>query len=204
MPEPTRQPLTAKQKAGTGAAAIALILGAVYANEGGYVNDKHDPGGETNLGITRAEARRNGFDGKMIDLRKHCTSDKDVCADKIYTQKYIFAPGFGPMVDIAPAVAEELVDTAVNMGPARPSRWFQQAVGAPVDGHVGKATIVAYVRLEQRVGKLTACIQTLNALDARQLAEYQRLVRVNPSLQRYYKGWTHNRIGNVDRKRCRL
>lgn len=198
------KPLTTAQKTGGGiAGAIALILAAVYANEGGYVNDRHDPGGETNHGITIAVARDNGFTGRMIDLKRRCTSDAEVCADKIYTEKYILKPGFGPFIEIAPAIAEELVDTAVNMGPPRPSKWLQEAVGAPVDGKIGKVTVAAYIRLEQRLGKERACVQTLDFLDNRQAAEYLRLIRVNPVLAKYRKGWLNNRIGNVDRARCR-
>lgn len=194
-------------KVGIGKASLATglvgaLLAGVYALEGGYVNDRDDPGGETNHGITIAEARRNAYKGRMIDLQKHCQSDADVCADSIYFEKYIIKPGFGPMVILAYPVAKELVDTGVNMGPDRPSRWFQQAVGAPVDGKVGNQTITAYITLTERVGKRAACVQTLDKLDAAQKAEYLRLIRVNPVLVKYKKGWLNNRIGNVNRKEC--
>jgi len=41
--------------------AFDLLIG----NEGGYVNNPSDPGGETNWGITRAVAVDNGYTGSI-------------------------------------------------------------------------------------------------------------------------------------------
>lgn len=207
QPAPTqRSPLTGKQKAG---GAIALILAAVYAVEGGYTDHKSDPGGPTNFGVTQQVARQAGYTGDMRDFAKHCVKPGDVCADSIYTERYIRAPGYMPLVEIAPAVAQELVDTAVNMGPPRPNRWFQQSLnelsGLPplaVDGKIGPATIARYQSLANAYGKAPTCRAVLARLDAKQAAEYARLVRVNPRLKVFYKGWTRHRIGNVDPTTC--
>lgn len=183
-----------------GGAAIAAILAAVFTVEGGYVNNPADPGGETNMGITKRVAVAHGYTGPMAILPKQTAAD-------IFTKSYIDKPGFRPMVELEPSVAEELVDTAVNMGPPRPSRWFQQTLvqqGFPivVDGMVGPATILAYRNFQRKAGRVRSCIVTLDALDARQSAEYDRLVRVNPALKQFRKGWQRNRIGNVDRMKC--
>lgn len=192
-----------KGKAGLAVGLIGALLAGVYVNEGGYVNDPIDPGGETNHGITIAEARRNDYTGRMRDLKRHCEGDADVCADSIYYDKYIMKPGYGPMVIIAFPVAKELVDTGVNMGPPRPSRWFQQAVGAqPVDGKVGPKTIEAYINFAARLGKPAACKSVLDYMDRKQEEEYLRLIRVNPKLIKYKRGWLRTRIGNVNRKEC--
>lgn len=189
-------------KAGLATGLFGLLLAGVYAVEGGYVNDKDDPGGETNHGITVAEARKNNYVGRMRDLQRHCQGDDDVCADSIYYDKYIMKPGFGPMVVISYPVAKELIDTGINMGPPRPSRWFQQAVGATPDGKVGPQTITAYITFAQKYGAKNACVAVLNYMDDRQREEYLRLIRINPKLAKYRKGWLNNRIGNVDRKEC--
>lgn len=189
--------VTAKRTSG----AIAIILAAIFAVEGGYVNDSRDPGGETNLGITKRVAVEHGYTGPMRNLPK----DK---AGEIYVSTYIARPGLLPMVEIEPAVAEELVDTGVNMGPLRPSRWFQQSLnevcgsGLVVDGKIGAGTIGAYRSCQMRLGGRGLCIRILDRLDAKQSAEYDRLVRVNPSLTRFRKGWQNHRIGNVDRAKC--
>ena len=198
---------------------IPGILASIYANEGGYVNHPSDPGGPTNHGVTEKVARKAGYKGDMREFRKHCSEQHAVCADLIYTRDYIEKPGFMPLVSIDPPVVNELVDTAVNMGPARPSKWFQQSLneladaGLKVDGDVGPATVKAYRDYQARqvqsfrfvspdMGKIVACVLMLDKLDAKQLAEYDRLVKVNPRLKTFYRGWTNHRIGNVSRERC--
>ena len=40
------------------------------------------------------------------------------------------------------------------------------------------------------------------ALDAKQLAEYDRLIRANAKLKVFRKGWVNHRIGNVSLENC--
>ena len=197
-------------KVGTAiAAAIATILGGVYANEGGFVDNPNDPGGATRYGVTQAVARAAGYRGDMRHFPKHCSGPVTICADGIYVNRYIVAPGFLPVIEIEPAVGGELVDSAVNFGPSRPSCWFQQAINAQhflkplnVDCRIGPKTVRAYRDLQQHYGKFEACTATLDRLDAQQRAEYDRLVRVNAKLRVFHKGWVAHRIGNIDRKTC--
>jgi hypothetical protein len=207
-----------KIAAGGGVAtAIAMILGSVYAVEGGYVNDSRDPGGATRYGVTEKVARAAGYHGDMRAFPMHCDGPATACADNIYVSQYIVAPGYLPMVEIEPAVAAELVDTAVNMGPARPTKWFRLTVGrAPCVLKVippaktatcfvpplGPDDIAAYRLLQVKLGKTAACVATLDALDGRQETEYQRLVARNGAMRRFLRGWLRARIGNVDRGRC--
>jgi lysozyme family protein len=191
------------------AAAIATILGGVYAVEGGYVNDPKDPGGATNYGVTEKVARANGYRGDMRRFPKHCDGPATACADNIYVSQYIAAPGYMPLVEIEPAVAGEMVDTAVNMGPARPNRWFRLTMNKLASTRLPNSTaalgpddINAYRMVQVKLGVTPACVATLDALDGQQEAEYRRLVRVRPSLGRFLKGWLRARIGNVDRKSC--
>lgn len=193
--------LTGKQKGGIGAVATAIIA-ATIALEGGYVNNPADPGGETNLGVTKRVAAAHGYTGPMRSLSREV-------ATSIYYEDYLVKPGYAPLVDIAAPVAEELFDTTVNMGAPRPSRWFQQSInelGVPtlIDGKVGPATIAAYRVVQQVDGARTACVEMLDLLDNKQRAEYGRLVAANPRLRPFYKGWIAHRIGNVDRAKCGL
>lgn len=182
-------------------AATAAIIAATIALEGGYVQLRSDPGGETNFGVTKVVARQHGYTGPMRTMPREV-------AESIYYQDYLVRPGYADLVPHDAAVAEELFDTTVNMGSARPSRWFQQSLDAlctarrPVTGHVVRGDVDAYVVCQARVGPARLCLQTLQSLDGAQLAEYGRLVRVNPRLRVFYKGWTRNRIGNVDRRKC--
>jgi len=183
-----------------GAAALTII-GAAIALEGGYVNHRNDPGGETNMGVTVSVARENGYIGPMRALPREV-------AESIYYRRYLVAPGLEPIIKHDAAVTEELFDTTVNMGPARPSRWFQQSLNElcaariGVDGKIGGQTIAAFAACQKKLGATTLCVRMLDSLDARQKAEYARLVRVNPNLGVFHKGWVRHRIGNVDRAKC--
>lgn len=182
------------------AAALAMIAGVILL-EGGYVNHKADPGGETNMGITKRVAVENGYNGPMRTLPREV-------ATSIYYDRYLVAPGYAPLIPLDAAVTEELFDTTVNMGPARPSRWFQASINSlcgtqlVVDGQVGPATVRAFATCQTRKGATRLCVSMLDSLDGKQRDEYDRLVRVNSRLRVFYKGWVAHRIGNVDRRKC--
>jgi lysozyme family protein len=182
------------------AVAVAAIIAAVVALEGGFVDHPSDPGGATNWGITETVARQNGYRGRMRDLTK-------AQASAIYERQYIRAPGFLPLVEIDPAVAQEVIDTGVNMGPARPTRFFRRAVNAtcntslPITDSMDAVTVKAWADCRANLGPV-ACVRMLDSLDGQQRAEYDRLVRVNPKLRVFYRGWINHRIGNVKRSRC--
>jgi hypothetical protein len=184
-------------------AAALLMISSVIAVEGGYVNHADDPGGETNMGITKQVAVAAGYVGPMRTLPRGV-------AESIYYDRYLVAPGYAPLIAIDAAVTEELFDTTVNMGPGRPGRWFQASINTgcgtklTIDGRVGPATIAAYQACQGRVGAAKLCVATLNRLDAQQRGEYDRLVRINTDLRVFHRGWVAHRIGNVDRARCRV
>lgn len=183
--------------------AVVTIIAAVFALEGGYVNDRNDPGGATNHGVTEAVARSHGYTGPMQLLPKEFASE-------IYFNDYIVKPGFLPIADIQPAVAEELVDSGVNVGPARPSRWFQQSLNSlnrggkdypqiNVDGRIGPASISAYQSLERVRGKVLACELMIKMLDAHQAQHYINLSH----MPTFTPGWIAHRIGNVPLSKCK-
>ncbi len=194
--------MVSKTKVAGGVAGVAtLIVAAVLGIEGGYVNNPKDPGGETNHGITVAVARDNGYTGSMRDMPKEF-------AEGVYLDKYVIKPGFFPLLEIQPAIVEELVDTGVNAGPARSSRWFQQSLNAlsnegksysqiAVDGKVGPNTIKTYQSLERVRGKVKACQLMLKMLDIYQGHHYISIN--NPT---FTVGWIDHRIGNVPLEKC--
>ena len=182
---------------------VGVILAAVFAVEGGYVNDSRDPGGETNHGITKKVAVAHGYTGDMRKLTQEA-------AASIYYEDYIAKPGFVPMIELAPAVAEELVDTAVNTGASKPSRWFQTALNSlskggtdypmiEVDGKVGSKAIASYKALQKARGSVKACELVLKLLDSQQAVYYMSLDKLNV----YTAGWVMNRIGNVPVSKCK-
>lgn len=193
--------MPAKRK-GTAAAIAAAIIASVFAIEGGYVNNRKDPGGATIHGVTEAVARTHGYTGDMREMSQEFAGD-------IYYTDYIEKPGYVPMLVLAPAVAEELVDSAVNAGPGRSSRWFQQSLNAlnregadypdlVVDGRVGPGTIAAYEKLANKRGKVKACQMILKLLDAHQAMHYVSLGH----LEAFTPGWVDHRLGNVPLSKC--
>jgi len=189
-----------KAAGGIAAAAIAMIA-SVIAVEGGYVNHPADPGGETNMGITKKVAVANGYAGPMRSLPRSV-------AESIYYDRYLVTPGYATLIPVDAAVTEELFDTSVNMGPSRPSTWFQRSTNAlcgttlTIDGRLGPNSIAAYRTCQGKLGAAPLCVATLGILDAWQSGEYARLIGANPKLQVFQKGWIALRIGNVDRRKC--
>jgi lysozyme family protein len=182
--------------------AVALIVAALFAVEGGYVFDPKDPGGETNHGITKAVAVGAGYLGAMKELSQEQ-------AGNIYITNYISKPGYLDVIALSPAVGEKLTDAGVNAGPGRSSRWFQTALNSlsrggkdypnvTVDGQVGKGSVSAYTALQRVRGNVGACELVLKLVDAQQAVYYMSLVHLSV----YTPGWVAHRIGNVPVSRC--
>jgi len=105
--------------------AFTRLLG----HEGGYVNDKRDPGGETNWGISKRSyptlniASLTEWDAKQIyrrDFWDKCKADK-----------------------LPPDVRFDVFDGAVNSGIGQSAKWLQRAVNVPDDGEIGPITLAA-------------------------------------------------------------
>ncbi|MFI8667165.1 glycoside hydrolase family 108 protein [Qipengyuania sp. NPDC077410] len=181
--------------------AIALIVASVFAVEGGYVNDPRDPGGETNHGITKRTAEANGYRGDMRTL----TKDR---AREIYVSEYIQRPGYVPLVERDLRVAEETIDSGVNAGTGRSSKWFQECLNAfnnggrdyqdvAIDGQIGPASLRAFDALRARRGAELAGTLMVRCQDSLQAGHYLALANANSKFQAFTVGWFRTRIRNV-------
>ena len=198
---------SAKQKGALAAfGAVGLILASIFAVEGGYVDNPNDPGGATNHGVTQQVARDNGYQGPMQDLDQ-------ADAIGIYTRQYIERPGYGPLVDLDFWFAEEIIDTGVNAGPARASRWAQESLNhfnnrgrdyrdIAEDGRFGPGSVAAYRALQAKRGRKLACELMIKALDAKQAQHYMRLAGSDSKFETFMVGWMRTRVGNVDVSKC--
>lgn len=101
----------------------------LMGNEGGYVNDPADPGGETNWGICKRSY-------PSVDIR-NLTRDM---AKEIYLRDFWQRGG---MDQYDPAIAFQLFDIAVNSGIETAIRMMQRAAGVADDGHAGPVTLAA-------------------------------------------------------------
>ncbi len=153
-------------------AALRLVL----AHEGGYVDHPLDPGGATNLGITRRTlAAWRG----VSPWRKLPKSEvRDLTrreASRIYRARY----WDGVLGDKLPGGIDYAVfDYAVNSGVTRAAKALQRVVGARVDGIVGPMTLAAVSRHHPKT--------IIRRLIARRRDFLQRLRTWNT----FGRGWT--------------
>jgi lysozyme family protein len=163
------------------------ILEDVLANEGGYVNDPRDTGGETMFGITAAVARANGYTGPMRDLPR-------AKALAIYRDKYVVAPGFALVAAVSAPIAAELVDTGVNMGPTIAGRFLQRGLNLvtdaalAVDGQVGPMTVRVLSGFIAKRGKVGEA-RLLALLNAFQGTRYAELAEGRSANRAFLYGW---------------
>jgi len=100
-------------------------------HEGGYVNHPKDPGGETNLGVTKRVYEKWGGTKDMKDL----TFD-DVAP--IYKKNYWDKCKCD---DLESGVDWAVFDWAVNSGTGRSAKAIQKICGASQDGAIGPKTL---------------------------------------------------------------
>ena len=106
-------------------------------HEGGYVDHPADPGGATNLGVTRRTLAR--FRGRAVSKAEVRALTREEAA--LIYRKYYWDAVHG---DALPAgVDAALFDHAVNSGPGAAIKCLQRALGVAVNGKMGPATRAA-------------------------------------------------------------
>ena len=174
------------------------LIDAVIDREGGFVDHPADPGGATRWGITEAVARQDGYTGLMRVLSR-------ARAASIYRRAYWLRPAFERVGERAPALAAELFDTGVNMGPQVATAFLQRALNAlnrgasdypdiAVDGAIGPRTLAALDGFLRRRGRGGETV-LLKAVEALQGERYLSLAERRPANEAFLYGWLANRIG---------
>jgi len=106
-------------------------LETILHHEGGYVNHPKDPGGETNLGVTKRVYEEFGGTKDMKDLTR-----EDV--EPIYKKNYWDRL----KGDQLPAGLDLCVfDFGVNAGTGRAAKFLQKMIGTTPDGGIGPMTL---------------------------------------------------------------
>ncbi len=106
-------------------------LQTILHHEGGYVNHPKDPGGETNLGVTKRVYEEWGGKKDMKDL-----TEEDVAP--IYKKNYwdrVKGDHLPSGLDLA------VFDWAVNSGTGRAAKKLQKMIGTVADGGIGPNTL---------------------------------------------------------------
>jgi lysozyme family protein len=175
------------------------LVDALIEREGGYVRHPADRGGPTCFGITEAVARAHGYAGPMRQLPR---SE----AAAIYRRLYWARPRFDRVAERSAALAAELFDTGVNMGPSVAVTFLQRALTAlnrngrdypdlVPDGRIGERTLAALDAFLEIRGLASGETILLRTLEALQGERYLRLAERRPANEAFLYGWLANRIG---------
>lgn len=170
---------------------IEQLLDDLIAKEGGYVNLAADKGGPTKYGITEQRARAEGYPGDMRDLSLDM-------AKNIYRRIYWERTGFSKVAMKMPALAAELFDCGVNMGPKRASVFLQRALNVlnrggvdypdiSADGDIGSMTLQALDGLARKRPNAQVLLRT--AVVGLRIAAYIGIAEANPSQEVFEAGW---------------
>lgn len=110
-------------------------LELVLKSEGNYINNPSDPGGQTNLGVTRKVweewVGRESSEKEMRSLTKEQVGP-------LYKAKYWLAC-YGPQLPLG--IDYMAFDASVNMGVGRAIKLLQESIGCVPDGMIGPRTM---------------------------------------------------------------
>ena len=143
--------------------------------EGGYVNNPADPGGMTNLGVTkRVWEEWTGHEVDEKQMRNLAKAD----VVPLYQRKYWNACRCSELptgIDLC------VFDTAVNSGPGRAVKLLQQCLGVPADGAIGPKTIAAVNQFKSS--------SIIHLIEDYCSARQAFLISL-PTFAKFGKGWT--------------
>jgi len=121
-------------------------LELILHHEGGYVNHPSDPGGETNMGVTKRVyeewCMKNDLHTK--DMKELTFEDVAPIYRKNYWDR-IRGDSLPSGLDLC------IFDFGVNAGVGRAAKFIQSIIGTTVDGGIGPMTlgsIEAYIQIE--------------------------------------------------------
>lgn len=143
--------------------------------EGGFVNHPSDPGGMTNLGVTKKVWEE--WVGHPVDEKQmRALTKADVVP--LYQRKYWNATRCS---DLPAGIDLCVFDTAVNSGPGRAVKLLQGSLGVATDGAIGNNTLAAVGQFKD-----TALIHLIDDYCAARQAFLISL----PTFGTFGKGWT--------------
>ncbi len=117
-------------------------LRALLKQEGGYVNHPADPGGMTNLGVTKLTWEM--WTGHPVNEKQMRALTPELVAP-MYKKKYwdkVSGDELPTGVDLA------VFDFAVNSGPGRAAKLLQKVLGVAQDGAIGPQTLLKVVNID--------------------------------------------------------
>lgn len=159
-------------------------LTEILRHEGGYVNHPSDPGGMTNLGVTKATYE---------DWIGHPVTEKIMRSLTVSHVRALYKAKYWDVVkgdDLPQGLDLCVFDFAVNAGPNRAARYVQKLVGVPTDGVIGPKTLSFMTQFVRGNGRDYA---VMAYQDLRR--EYYKLLKTFPT---FGKGWLR-RVSDVEK-----
>ena len=159
-------------------------LEVILHHEGVYVNHPKDPGGETNLGVTKRVYEDFGGTKDMKELTK-----EDV--EPIYKKNYwdrVKGDDLPEGLDLC------IFDFAVNAGPGRAAKFLQKLIGVTQDGGIGPQTLGA---LQSAIGE-DVRTQTREMIEKYQNERHNYYQSLS-TFETFGRGWTR-RVDEVTEK----
>ena len=141
-------------------------------HEGGFVNHPEDPGGATNLGVTKRVMQK--FLGRAVsmgEMKALTPEDVKPVYKKLYADKVRFD-------DLPSGLDWAVLDWAVNSGPGGAAKALQKIINAKQDGAIGPKTLQAVANFDAS--------ETIEKLHSSQQKFYEGLSH----FKTFGKGWT--------------
>ena len=151
-------------------------LQIILHHEGGYVNHPKDPGGMTNLGVTK-RVYEDWVGYAVSEHTMQNLTEEDVAP--IYKKNY-WDRVKGD--DLPEGLNLCVFDFGVNAGTGRAAKYLQTMVGAKADGAIGPATLRAVETFVKQEGLKGA----IELYQKNRLAYYKKLKH----FKTFGKGWT--------------
>lgn len=176
---------------------IKKTIDSIIKIEGDFNDHAADKGGPTRFGITQNVARAYGYHGPMRDLPREVAED-------IYIQRYWIDPKFNEVAIFSIRIAEEMLDTGINMGQSIAVKFLQRALNTlnrqaqdypdvTVDGVLGAISLQAlkdYLKYRGKAGEDVLMMM----LNAQQSVRYMEIAERNPTQEVFEFGWQRNRV----------
>ena len=150
----------------------AHCLEMLLRHEGGFVNHPRDPGGVTNLGVTKKVWEE--FTGRDVDVKEmRELTPEDVAP--LYKALYWDAVKGDELPN---GIDWSVFDWGVNSGPARAAKALQRIVDATPDGAIGPKTLAKVHEADIH--------DVLNKMHSARQEFYEKL----ETFDTFGKGWT--------------
>ncbi|HET7819464.1 MAG TPA: glycosyl hydrolase 108 family protein [Bacteroidia bacterium] len=167
----------------------------VLQNEGGYVNDPNDPGGETYKGVAR-NIYSKWLGWTLIDLQKRQPNfpanlvnkaELNAEIEQFYRVNYWDKIKGDEIKD--QRVANSIFDFAVNAGTTTSSLLAQKVVGVTEVGVLDADSLTAINN--------QSADQFISAFTLAKIARYISIVKKRPTSHKYFYGWIRRALGDI-------